>query len=63
MSWGIGIHSSDSAQEPWHLHHAKQHRRGVVLAPTLDCADRCNETALAFYLSAYDDQLFVTRKI
>jgi hypothetical protein len=63
MSSDIGIHSGDSTQEPWHLHHAKQHRRGVILAPTLDHADRCNEIALAFYLSTYDHQLFVTRKI
>jgi hypothetical protein len=41
----------------------KQRRRGVILAPMLDCADRCNETALAFYLSAHDHQLFVTREI
>jgi hypothetical protein len=61
MSSGIGIHSSDSAQEPWHLHHAKQHRRGVILAPMLDHADRCNEIALAFYLSTYDYQFFVMR--
>jgi hypothetical protein len=41
----------------------KQHRRGVILAPMLDHADRCNEIALAFYLSTYDHQLFVARKI